>query len=110
MTLIGGGPLDDRVSSLGIPFHRLGMGRGPRPAGNLVASPATSAERPELVQTWTYHADLIGGLASKLAGGISVAWGIRHSVLVPGSTKRMTLWTAHLCRTGCRVLSGANHL
>jgi len=98
VTLIGGGPLDDRVSSLGIRFHRLGMRPGvPDPRVIWSLARLLRLERPDLVQTWTYHADLIGGLASKLAGGISVAWGIRHSVLVPESTKRMTRWTAHVC-------------
>ena len=33
---------------------------------------------PEVVQTWQYHADLLGGLAARLAGIKTVSWGIHN--------------------------------
>lgn len=38
--------------------------------------------KPDLIQTWMYHADLLGGVAGKLAGINSIVWGI-HGTFMP---------------------------
>jgi len=52
---------------------------------------------PDVVQTWLYHADLIGGLAARLAGCKRVVWGIRTADLNPALNSRFTLMVAWLC-------------
>jgi glycosyltransferase involved in cell wall biosynthesis len=48
--------------------------------------------RPDVVVTWLYKADLLGGLAAKLAGNIPVVWSARNSSIPHFSkTKRLIL-------------------
>lgn len=51
--------------------------------------------RPGIVQTWMYHADLLGGLAARLAGYRQVIWGIRTTNLKMGSG--ITTWIRRVC-------------
>lgn len=52
-------------------------------------------QRPAVVQTWMYHANLIGGICAYIAGVKSIFWGI-HS-LNPEHNKRSTILVAKLC-------------
>lgn len=52
--------------------------------------------KPDVVQTWMYHADLIGGIVSRLAGITNVVWGVHHTTLVKGESKRSTIIIAKM--------------
>ena len=47
--------------------------------------------KPDVVQTWMPHSDLLGGVAARLSGVKKVFWGIRHSDLQAGKTKNRTI-------------------
>ncbi len=55
--------------------------------------------KPDVIQTWMYHADLIGGLASKISGYENVVWSIRNSSLSLDTTKYATYIVAKICST-----------
>lgn len=56
-----------------------------------------SLNKPDVVQTWMYHADLVGGIIARLVGIKNVVWGIRNSTLLSGSTSRLTLIISKIC-------------
>lgn len=53
--------------------------------------------RPQVVQTWMYHANLMGGPAARLAGIRNVNWGIHHTTLIPGLNRTRTIVVAKIC-------------
>lgn len=98
VSLMEKGPTGTKIQALGVPVRALGMRRGvPNPLGVLRLARWLRQSPPDVIQTWMYHADLVGSLAGKLAGGIPVVWGIRHANLDPQWNKRSTLWTAKAC-------------
>lgn len=98
ISLIDIGPIGQRIQALGVPVRALGMRPGvPNPLGVLRLARWLRQDAPHVIQTWMYHADLVGGLAAKLAGSVPVAWGIHHSNLDSQINKWSTIWTAMAC-------------
>jgi glycosyltransferase involved in cell wall biosynthesis len=77
-----GGALAQGIRAEGVPVHSLGLARGlPLASGGaalLRLAGLLRRTRPAVVQTWLYHADLLGLLAARLSGtGAAVSWGLR---------------------------------
>ena len=88
----GDTPLTRRIEAAGVRVISLDATPGSAdPRVILKLAKVMRRERPAVVQTWMYHADLLGGLAAKLAGSPPVAWNIRNGTLGPAFSKRMTL-------------------
>lgn len=98
VSLIESGVTGRRIQGLGISVTSLRMGPGmPNPGAVMRLARELRNDRPDVMSTWLYHADLVGGLAGKMAGNIPVAWGIRHSDLSREGNPRMTLYTVKVC-------------
>jgi len=78
ISLVDDGPLAEEVRGLGLDCEGLGMRPGvPDPRGFLRLRAKLARRRPQVLQTWLYHADLLGLLAGRVAGVPAVAWNIR---------------------------------
>ena len=87
-----------QIETIGIPVTALEMRPGGTSIWKLIPLILKLRElKPDVVHTWMYHADLFGGLASRIAGVKGLSWGIRHTNLYPSANKRSTLWVVSLC-------------
>lgn len=86
------------VIRAGIPIATMGMKPGipdPLRVGRLAGY--LRRQRPDVIQTWMDHSNLIGGVAARLASSAPVVWGVHHSNHIAELTKRSTLLTLKAC-------------
>ncbi len=104
VSLIPPGPLGGKVAALGIPVRSLGLRPGhATPAALFRLAGWLRRDRPDILQTWLYHADLLGLLAARLARVPVVAWNLRNAELDMTRYRRLS---GLVLRT-CALLSGA---
>lgn len=73
--------LGNQIKALGIPVYYLDMAPGgqPGPGGIWRLWRILRRERPDILQTWLYLADMMGLMAGKLAGVPVILWNLRCS-------------------------------
>lgn len=82
LSLTDGGKYGPLLQTDGIALHCLNMPRGRLTWAGVVRLYRLIRDlRPDVVQTWMYHADFIGGLIAKIAGVRRVYWGVRNSLM-----------------------------
>jgi glycosyltransferase involved in cell wall biosynthesis len=92
------GQVGEWIRCLGIEVHTLRMRRArPSLAAALRMVGLLWRERPAILQTWLYHADLLGLLTARLAGCPAVVWNIRSSNLEMSQPKRLLQCTIRTC-------------
>ena len=92
------GVLALRLEEMGVPVTAIGMkARGANVMQFAKLYNAVRQFRPDIVQTWMYHADLIGGLATRLAGVKQVVWSMQNSDLLRDTTKFSTRVVIRMC-------------
>lgn len=103
VSLMGGGKYGPLLEQIGIPVFCLDMPQGRVTiAGLRKLRELLLAIGPDIVQTWMYHANLVGGLMAWLSGIRAIYWGIHHSNLEITESK----WTTILVARFSALLTG----
>lgn len=103
VSLLEPGAVAARIEDCGVTVRTLGMRRGlPTPAAILKLAKMIRAYRPHVVQTWMYHADLVGLAACMISGRPPLVWNIRCSDMDFSRYRATTRLTVR----ACAMLSG----
>ncbi|HVL39649.1 MAG TPA: glycosyltransferase [Fimbriimonadaceae bacterium] len=78
LSLKDAGPIGARILTMGVPVHTLDLG-SPAVGGFAACRRVIRSVRPDVVHTWMYHANLLGGLAARSLGIRRIVWGIRSA-------------------------------
>jgi glycosyltransferase involved in cell wall biosynthesis len=95
ISLTSGGGMCERFQEAGIEVIVLDFRRSPL-SDFVRLYRLVRKVRPDIVQTWLYHADMLGGLAARMAGVRNIIWGIR-TVDVDGGCAPTTALVRRLC-------------
>jgi glycosyltransferase involved in cell wall biosynthesis len=83
--------LSGRIEALNIPVEHINLLPGKiEPAKFLKLIQSIRACQPDVVQTWLYHADLIGSVAVRLVSRAPIVWGVHHTMANRHSVKSST--------------------
>ena len=93
VSMTGAGTWGSTLQEHRVELHTLEMPRSRPSARGLLRLVALIArDNPDIVQTWLYHADLMGLVAGKLARADRVVWNIRCSNVDLRDYRRATRW------------------
>jgi glycosyltransferase involved in cell wall biosynthesis len=105
ISLMSAGSVADAIRSSGVPVRALGIKSGvPNPLRLPRLLQWVRESRPDVVQTWMYHANLLGAVAARLVSDVPIVWAIHQADLDPQLNKPATLWTAKSCALMSRWL------
>jgi glycosyltransferase involved in cell wall biosynthesis len=93
------GVVGSRLARAGVAVESLEMRLSLQSLGRAITLARRLRSRPAMavVQTWLWHADLIGGLCARAAGNHRVVWNLRNSMPSHPATKRASRAVARLC-------------
>jgi len=98
VSLVRSGKIGTLIQAHGIPVFDLGLRPGSlNPGAWFTLLALIRRFRPHVVQTYLYHADLLGFLAGKWAGVPTIWWNLRQSRMDFSRYRRNTNLTVRLC-------------
>lgn len=105
VSLRGSGAVGPLLTAMGVEVETLGLKSVRQLPGTVRAlRRRIQALRPDIVQTWMYHADLFGGIAARLGGCRRIIWGVRTTgTRRDAGGSRLTL----IIRQACARLSAS---
>jgi len=91
------GPIGERIKAEGIPVFTLDMALGrPSLLGLARLFHLLKHESVDVIQTWLYHADLMGLIVGRIAGIKRIVWGIRCSNMHLRNYRPLTALTVRM--------------
>jgi glycosyltransferase involved in cell wall biosynthesis len=92
ISLTNKGVLSEKIAEMGVPVHEIGMIPGKLNIKAFIKLiKCIRTIKPEIIQTWMYHSNVIGGVAGFFAGVKHIVWGVHASHLDGELTKNSTL-------------------
>jgi glycosyltransferase involved in cell wall biosynthesis len=96
--LTDNGLVGQEIKKQGIPVYALNLPKGSLSLVGLIKLwHLLRSIRPKVLQTWLYHADLIGIVFGRLAGIRNICWNIRCSYMDLSKYKFTTRWVLNFC-------------
>ena len=98
IALMDGGAVRTKIERLGIDVYSLGMSKGRLHLSGVMRLVKRLREHPpDLIQSWMYHADLVGGGIGKLFTRAPIVWNIQASDIVHNPDHQGTVMAARSC-------------
>ena len=87
------GTIGESIEKLGLRVHELGIVRRRFRAMDFVRLLQIVHKcSPDIVQTWLYHPNVLGGIAARLCGVRHLVWNLRSSPPIEGRASRSRMW------------------
>lgn len=97
VSLVGDGYFKEKLEVAGVEVYALSIGSvGGFCRGFIELCRIIDHTKPDVMQTWMYHANLYGGAAAYLMGIKDLYWNVRHSSIGSGHTSKKTFLVAKL--------------
>lgn len=101
VALVSGGPNDRKLTAAGIVVESLGMARGrPSPRAVIRLAKLIRRHKPDVLQSWLFHADLLATVALAMSGcwrRTALIWSLRCSQMDFERYRPTLKWVVRLC-------------